>query len=436
MKMPVRIAKWIAIAAGSLLLLLAAGVFVLTSVIDPNRYRGPVERIVGDLTGRPLAIEGDLQITWYPWLGVRMGRARLDNRPGGSGPPLAEWESLAVAAKLLPLLEGQVVVDRIRLQSPHIRLFRDREGDFNWEGLGPRGAASAAAAGDSATNASPKGKGLRSPPRIAGLEIRDGVVDYSDEASGRRVSLSGLSLDMGEWRAGQPLPISTRFVAHTDSLPPKGLAIELEVPELNVSLDPLRVTTPKAKLRMADARVEGEFNFEQTSEATAATVGMTPRGPAVGMTRRSPTVGITARGAIDIHVPSVRKLAADLALNQTLPRDPTTLGPLELTTQWTYTDGALTARPVTVRLDDVNFNGWVERGAPPQSDWRFELHGDRIDLGRYVNVDTTSTKPFELPVDALRAFNANGSVTFEQAVLADARMSDVRLKFLTPESQQ
>ena len=69
-----RIAKWTAIIVGGTLLLLVAAVFVITSVIDPNRYRGKIEGIVADLAGRPFFIEGNLDITWYPWLGVRMGQ--------------------------------------------------------------------------------------------------------------------------------------------------------------------------------------------------------------------------------------------------------------------------------------------------------------------------------------------------------------------------
>ena len=140
-------------------------------------------------------------------------------------------------------------------------------------------------------------------------------------------------------------------------------------------------------------------------------------------------------GRIALQVPSLRKLAHDLALDQTLPHDPTALGPLELTSRWSYVAGALSAKPLAVKLDGVNFNGWVERTPAPASAWSFELHGDRIDLGRYFNVDSTNKKPFELPVDTLRSINANGSLIFDQAQYADTHMSNVRLNLQTPEVQ-
>jgi hypothetical protein len=239
------------------------------------------------------------------------------------------------------------------------------------------------------------------------------MVEYVDEVSGRQINLSGLELDMGEWQAGQSLPIHTRFLVHSDSLPPKGVWVQLDAPELGVRLEPLSIATPKLSIRVADARLDGDLTYGQTADAH-----------------------VEAKGSIAVRAPSVRKLAGDLALNQTMPHDPTTLGPLELTTHWSYTDGALAAKPLALKLDGVTFDGWVERSAPPESAWRFDLHGDRIDLGRYVNVDSMRKRPFELPVDTLRAINANGSLRFDQAEIADAHMSDVRLRFQTPEVKQ
>ena len=415
----VRIAKWTAIVVGSVLLLLVATAFVLTSVIDPNRYRAKIEGIVGDLTGRAFVIEGNLEITWFPWLGVRMGQAHLGNRtnvaagvsgvaggvPDSLGLQIVEWQSVAVAARVWPLVRGQVVVDRIRLQGPRIHLRRDVQGHGNWEDWGP------ARTGRPASEASSAGQ--RSPPQIAGIEIRDGTLDYVDEVSGLQVNLTGLELDVGEWVTGQPLPVHARFLVHTESLPPKGVWVQVDAAEVTVRQDPMGIAAPKMSVKVADAQIEGGFTYEQTADAH-----------------------VSARGSVAVHGASLRKLATDLALDQTMPHDPTTLGPFELTSNWSYVDGSIAAKPLGVKLDGINFTGWVERTAAPPAMWGFELHGDRIDLGRYVNVDSSNKKPFELPVAALRAINANGSLIFDQVVLADTHMADVRLKFQTPEGKQ
>jgi AsmA family len=417
----VRLAKWTAIVFGSLLLLLAVAAFVLTSVIDPNRYRGKVEGIVRDLSGRPFVIEGNLQITWFPWLGVQMGRAHLDNRadvrrdqsePLGhrsdvAGLALAEWESIALAAQVWPLLRGRLVVDRIRLQGPHIHLRRDAQGRGNWEDWGP-----AQSSGSVPERTSAAGKPTPIAPQIAGVEMRDGTLDYVDEVSGLRANLSGVELDVGAWSTGQPLPVHARFRLHTQSLPPNGVWVQVDAAAVALQHEPLAITVPKLSVKVADAQLDGDFAYEQTTDAH-----------------------IRAHGSVVAHAPSLRQLANDLALNQTLPHDPTTLGPFELTSDWTYTDGSIVAKPVMVELDGVHFTGWLERTAAPAAMWSFELHGDRIDLGRYVNVDSANKTPFELPTAALRAVHANGSLIFDQVVLADTHMADVRLRLETPEAK-
>ena len=60
----------------------------------------------------------------------------------------------------------------------------------------------------------------------------------------------------------------------------------------------------------------------------------------------------------------------------------------------------------------------------------------QLNRGAPPRVDSKHKKPFELPVDALRAINANGSVIFDQAQMADAHMTDVRLRFQTAEVTQ
>src|SRR5258708_1030651 len=67
--------------------------------------------------------------------------------------------------------------------------------------------------------------GQQSPPQIAGIEIRDGTLDYVDEVSGLQANVSGLELDIGEWLTGQPLPVHTRFLVHAPALPPRGVSV-------------------------------------------------------------------------------------------------------------------------------------------------------------------------------------------------------------------
>jgi len=87
----------------------------------------------------------------------------------------------------------------------------------------------------------------------------------------------------------------------------------------------------------------------------------------------------------------VRTLANELGLNQTLPHGPTTLGPLELTTGWSYDEridcgeaaGAQTRRGQLLR-------GWLERTALRRRCGALSCTAIASIWVGYVNVDSTN----------------------------------------------
>lgn len=120
----------IGIGAGLLLLLAAAGVAV--RAIDLDRYAALAIAKVKEATGRELAFEGRPQFTlsWFPTLAVE--GVRFQNAPWGSRPDLARIKRLEVRLALLPLLTGDVVLERLVLIEPDILLETNGKGTGNW----------------------------------------------------------------------------------------------------------------------------------------------------------------------------------------------------------------------------------------------------------------------------------------------------------------
>ena len=75
------------------------------------------------------------------------------------------------------------------------------------------------------------------------------------------------------------------------------------------------------------------------------------------------------------------------------------------------------------------------RPAGDDSILRFELRGDRIALDRYVELEDTSTEPFELPVAALRELRVAGVLSFAEARMAGATIKNARIRLETPAPQ-
>lgn len=184
-----KIVLWL---AGGLIVLgvAAAAIFALT--FDPNRYKDDVERLVKERTGRTLQLKGPLEMAFWPSLGAKVSGVTLSERAAGT-----EFLSLAAAhasVALLPLLRGEVIVDRVRVEGLKARIVKDKEGRFNFQDLmEPKPGGKPAAKGE---EKQPAG-GAPVSFDIAGVDIENASIAYQDQASGQDIALSNLNLKTG-----------------------------------------------------------------------------------------------------------------------------------------------------------------------------------------------------------------------------------------------
>ena len=113
-------------------LLLLAGV-AAALLIDVNRYKPTLERMVTDATGRKLTIDGPLSLRMFPRLGVALPKSTLSG-PGGNG-AFASLSSASVAVAWLPLLTGRIVVDQVNVNGLQAALERRADGRSNIDDL-------------------------------------------------------------------------------------------------------------------------------------------------------------------------------------------------------------------------------------------------------------------------------------------------------------
>ncbi|MDJ0851718.1 MAG: AsmA family protein [Myxococcota bacterium] len=126
-----RIGIGVAIASGALLALVA-GTALLLRALDLDRYKGSIERVLRDATGREARIEGSFELDLLPRPAVAVEGLTLANVPWGSRPEMVRVGSFEVVVRLLPLLRGRLSVRRVVLNEPRILLETDADGRGNW----------------------------------------------------------------------------------------------------------------------------------------------------------------------------------------------------------------------------------------------------------------------------------------------------------------
>jgi AsmA protein len=381
-----RVPRLVLISLAGAVFLLVATVLVVTLVIEPNRYRAQIERVVREASGREFTLEGDIEVAWAPWLALETGKAQLGNPAGFDGPPLLAWDSARVGVRMWPLLTSrELVVDRVLFDGLRVNLHVAKDGRANWQGLGTQ-----RDAGDA-----------RAPvvPRNAGLELRNAALEYSDARSGTRMGITDWQLDIGAYDSGEPVAVRTEFRY-------RGMPVEFREDELLLDLDRPQLAAPDWSLRIGEAQASGSLRSGEGLE--------------------------NLQGDVRLEAASLRELLDGLGATVPRTRDAKAFGAVNLTATWRTQAGALRVQPMSVRLDDTSLTGELARGGE-KAPWTFDLRGDRIDLDRYLEPDDVEGKPFELPTAALKAANVRGTLRFDTARVAGVDAKDVILRVLTGE---
>lgn len=172
--------KIIGLILAGILVLLAGAAAYLASRFDPAWVKQELARVVKEQKQRDLRIDGDLQLSFFPSLGVRLGKTSLSER--GTTAEFVGVDGARIAVRLMPLLSRQFVVDRIEMQGLRATIIRRKDGSFNFDDLLSKEKSEAG-----------------SPVKfdVEGIEISGGRLDYRDEAAGTRLGLSEVSLKTG-----------------------------------------------------------------------------------------------------------------------------------------------------------------------------------------------------------------------------------------------
>jgi AsmA protein len=246
-----------------LVVLVAAAAAIFAMTFDPNRYKGDIQRIVKEKTGRTLELKGPLELAFWPSLGTKVSGVVLSERDASQ--PFVSLESAHASVGLLPLLRGEVVVDRIRLSGLKAQIVKGKDGRFNFQDLIEQAGEKPAA---KAEKKAPDSKGSPVAFDIAGVTIERAAIAYRDLNSGQEIALSDLKLDTGRIaeNAEGKLDFATSLKRNTPPLDAKlALNGRYALKPESVALDftgKLDESTIKGRAAMARAKVAAyEFDL-------------------------------------------------------------------------------------------------------------------------------------------------------------------------------
>ena len=413
--------KIVGIVIGAMVVLIAAAIAIVTSQFDSSRIKVALAKTIQETKQRTLKIDGELELSFWPNVGVKVGKLSLSEHD--SAKEFAAVESARVSVAVMPLLRGQVTVNTVEVSGAKVSLIRHKDGTLNIDDL------------------LSKDKSERQPVQldIAGINVANVQVTWRDEKSGRTTTVSGLDLSSGRVQADTGKKI---FLVDALSLSAKGKVdadsfdIKLEAPRVSVTPEKSGSETVTLAAVLSGARrsvnarltLSGAKGTAQALRIDQLALNLDAR---AGETSVKGALNSALAADLEHQTVVLEKLSGDIDIAH--PQMPMKQLKLPVTGNL----GADLAKPsasgnVATRFDDskiaLKFN--VTQFAPFAL--AFDIDVDRLNVDRYLppKKDASENKAADRKLDfsALKGLNLNGSAKVGELQVSNIKARNLKLQ--------
>jgi AsmA protein len=344
--------KKLLIGGGAVIVLVIVAALVVPFLIPAETYKGQLLSQVREATGREARIDGAFKFSILPRVEFAAGKVSFANAPGGKAAAMVLVDNLNVQVALFPLLGGEVEIDSFVLTKPVINLEIDKAGKPNWQFGAPAPAASA-----QSQQTDGGGVGL-SGLKLGDVRLVDGQVSYSDARTGVSHRLDGINLKVSLPSLSDPMKADGSLIWNKEKI------------ELTVGL-----SNPNGFLNGRKTDVE--------TSIAAAPVKLSFKGSATSGKR------IEAGGALDLDVPSIRKLA--FWVGAPLQALGSGYGPLKISGQIDVKGQKYAFRQAAISIDQIKGTGEVAfDGGGRKPSVTAKLRLGQLDLNPYLPPEATT----------------------------------------------
>ncbi len=432
--------KFLGLAVGALVLLLVVAAIWLFFIFDPNDFKQTLSDQVAEQTGRDLTVDGDIGLSFFPWLAVELGPARLSNAQGFGDQPFVAIDGARMGVRLVPLLRRNIELDQVRLDGLRLNLMVNERGVTNWDDLASEDAAPAAAD-------SPDSAGIDSL-QIGGLAINDAQIRYVDKQAGTDIDIQDFDLKTGEIAPGEPIDFESSVVAVLESSGVTAAVnldstvrysddyqqFELDSPTLDVGLTGKDLPGGEVPLKIGLKRFAADLDKEtmDIEALQAETLGLTFNAALAGTAIMS-APNITGQFSLDEFSP--RALMERMGMDAPVTADDAVLKKASAKATLALTDNSAMFNDLQFVLDDTQLSGKAGISNLEKQSIRFDLGVDAIDADRYLPPVVEGAEEqtvggdddVEIPVEALRDLDAEGTFRIGSLKVSGMALTDVTL---------
>lgn len=443
------------IIGGAVAAFFLTAAILLSVVVDPNKYKGDISRIVKEKTGRELVFESDVKLNFFPWLGLETGRVSLGPSPaigaGFGSEPFASVQAASIRIRILPLFARRVEAKKIGLEGLELNLGRSESGQVNWADLIGQ---------TPETEAESNSPGLFSAEDLSldGVQVHNASITWSDLLTGKHYAVTQADVTLAAIRPGSPFDFQTSFSAAANDPEIKARAEMTGTATLDIGGMRHVLNNIAAKISATGAAVpggKGEFTLGlaelkiDKEKQTAQGTGLTFSGyGAKGSGQFSATnlkTGADVKGRLEFPDFNGRELSAALTGKALDTADGSAYQHITASLEFKAGRGYLEIPNFSAKLDDAVVEGRFRSTGFEEQAYSFNIRIQGLDADRFLPPKKTEEsapapefgeksqnaaahkKDGLFPVEKLRTMRLDGQITAERTKYRNLRYNTLKV---------
>jgi AsmA protein len=207
-----KIIRYFVIGLGAAIAFLIAVVAIFVAVFDANAYKQDLTELVREATGRELQFHGDVDLTIFPALGMKLGAMSFSNTAGFGELPMIKVKEASISVDVASLISFAPEIDKLVLRDLEINLIKNKAGVNNWNDLVSKPAPATDAG--TATEATPTESGFEIKGAFGGLDLQNIKLLWLDEQTGTEFRIIDLDVSSGRIVPNEAFPITLHLDAN------------------------------------------------------------------------------------------------------------------------------------------------------------------------------------------------------------------------------
>ena len=384
-----RAIKIFLIVIAALVVLLAATLFVITQVIDPNDFKPQIREQAMTQANLDLEIPGDLAWQFWPSLGVSLGRTEA--RIAGEEELFAGINSASVGVAVWPLLFGQVEMDGVTLDGLEVNLVETADG-ANWEKIGPQDGAEEETTPAEEEQPGESG-GMDIPLTIPSVAITDGKIRYRNTTDGTDIRVEHFNFNAQDVSLEEPFPMqmSLRYQDQSDMRVDLNLETTLaaDLDNNHFVLDPMTLDADIAGMTTNPVSVHLEQKLDvNLDEDRAQVTDLLLEAAGTRTTGNATVTGLTGEmkvaGQIDTEPFDANAALEAIGEEPIETSDDSALSKVALSATLDGPANSVMVNPLKVTLDSSTLSGKAGLENLETGKIVFDLNLDKITLDGYL----------------------------------------------------